>query len=195
MSFHLGNLIFIIGFVLYAGIRHTFERRVRNNEHIVNRADGRERMLIAVMVVGAFLLPALYLFTPWLGFADYDWPRRTLFLGTLLMGLALWLFWRAHADLGANWSVTLQIRQQHQLIKQGVYRSVRHPMYAAIWLFSFAQGLLLQNWLAGWAAIVAFAPMYFLRAPREEAMLCEVFGQAYRDYMRQTGRIFPKVRR
>lgn len=114
--------------------------------------------------------------------------------GTLLMGLALWLFWRAHADLGANWSMTLQARKGHQLIRQGVYKSIRHPMYAAIWLFGCAQGLLLSNWLAGWAAVVAFAPMYFLRTPREEAMLCEVFGQEYRDYMRQTGRIFPKVR-
>jgi protein-S-isoprenylcysteine O-methyltransferase Ste14 len=194
MSFHSGNLVFLVGFVLYVGIRHTFERRARNNEYVVNRADGRERMLIAIVAAGSLLLPVLYLFTPWLGFADYDWPRRTLLPGTLLMGLALWLFWRAHADLGANWSMTLQVRKGHQLIRQGVYNSIRHPMYAAIWLFGFAQGLLLSNWLAGWAAVVAFAPMYFLRTLREEAMMCEVFGQEYRDYMRQTGRIFPKVR-
>lgn len=125
MSFHsgnlAGNLVFIIGFVLYAGIRHTFERRTRSNEHVVNRADGRERMLIVVMAVGSFLLPLLYLLTPWPSYADYELPRWVLFLGTLLMGLALWLFWRAHADLGANWSMTLQIRKQHPLSKQGVY--------------------------------------------------------------------------
>lgn len=66
-------------------------------------------------------------------------------------------------------------------------------MYAAIWLFSFAQGLLLQNWLADWAAVAAFAPMYFLRTPREEAMMLEVFGTDYRDYRNETGRLLPRL--
>ena len=73
------------------------------------------------------------------------------------MLLSLWLFWRSHADLGKNWSVSLEVRQGHQLIKHGVYRSIRHPMYASIWLWCLAQGLLLENWLAGWYALVAFA--------------------------------------
>lgn len=188
------NLVFIIGFVCYAGIRHHFERRAAGNENLVNRADTRERMLIAVMAIGSFLLPALYLFTPWLGFADYRAPEWLPWLGLLTMASALWLFWRAHADLGQNWSMTLQVRKGHQLIRQGVYRRVRHPMYAAIWLFAVAQGLLLSNWLAGWAAVAAFAPMYFLRTPREEQMMIEFFGEEYRDYMRQSGRIFPRWR-
>jgi protein-S-isoprenylcysteine O-methyltransferase Ste14 len=54
-----------------------------------------------------------------------------------------------------------------------VYGTIRHPMYASIWLFGLAQGLLLENWLAGWAAVATFAPMYFLRTPREEPMMRE----------------------
>ena len=65
-------------------------------------------------------------------------------------------------------------------------------MYAAIWLFGLAQGLLLANWLAGWSAFVAFAVMYFVRTPREEQLMCERFGDAYREYMRRTGRLFPR---
>jgi protein-S-isoprenylcysteine O-methyltransferase Ste14 len=111
------------------------------------------------------------------------------------MLLALWLFWRSHADLGLNWSVSLEIRAEHELVQHGVYRRIRHPMYAAIWLFSAAQGMLLENWLAGWSALVPFAPMYFVRTPREERMLCEFLGQPYRDYMQQTGRLWPRLRR
>jgi protein-S-isoprenylcysteine O-methyltransferase Ste14 len=109
------------------------------------------------------------------------------------MCFALWLFWRSHTDLGRNWSVTLEVRKGHQLVSNGVYRSIRHPMYASIWLTSVAQGLLLQNWLAGWPGLVTFGLMYFVRISREERMMCEVFGQQYRDYMRQTGRIFPQL--
>jgi protein-S-isoprenylcysteine O-methyltransferase Ste14 len=96
--------------------------------------------------------------------------------------------------LGQNWSVTLELHKGHQLVKHGVYRLVRHPMYASILLWDLAQGLLLQNWLAGWSALVAFVVLYALRAPREEQMMCECFGEEYREYMRQTGRLFPRLR-
>ena len=45
----------------------------------------------------------------------------------------------AHADLGLNWSITLEMRKGHELIVHGVYRRIRHPMYAAIFLFAVAQ--------------------------------------------------------
>ena len=110
------------------------------------------------------------------------------------MVVALWLFWTSHADLGKNWSRTLEIQKGHQLVTHGVYRSVRHPMYASIWLFSLAQGLLLESWLAGWSAFVAFAILYFVRIPHEERMMREFFGRDYTDYMAQTGRIFPRIK-
>jgi protein-S-isoprenylcysteine O-methyltransferase Ste14 len=187
------NLVFFIGFIAYVGVRAVFERRARGNEKAVSRADWRDRTLIGIMAVGGLLLPALYLFTPWLAFADYRLPAFVPWCGAAVMVIALWLFWRSHADLGQNWSVTLELRKGHDLVKHGVYHWIRHPMYGAIWLFGLGQGLLLENWLAGWSAIVAFAPMYFVRVPREEGMMCEFFGQEYRDYMRQTGRLFPRI--
>ena len=68
-------------------------------------------------------------------------------------------------------------------------------MYAAIWLFSIAQASLLNNWLAGWAVVFAFALMYVLRTPVEEQMMRDQFGKDYEDYMAETGRIFPLVMR
>jgi protein-S-isoprenylcysteine O-methyltransferase Ste14 len=187
------NIVFLIAFIAYIGIRGVFERRVKKNEKTVNRMDGLEKALLFIVITGSLLLPALYLVTPWLAFADYELPGFAPWCGTVLMVAALWLFWRSHSDLGDNWSVTLQLRKDHQLVKHGVYRSIRHPMYASIWLFALGQGLLLENWLAGWSAFATFALMYFLRVPREERMMCEFFGQEYRDYMRQTGRLFPRL--
>jgi len=194
MKIHLWDTVFLIGFIAYLVIRGIFERRIKSNEKVVSRSHGRDRCLILIMVVGGLLLPVIYLFTPWMGFADYRLPAFVPWFGTALMVSALWLFWHSHADLGQNWSVTLEIRKGHQLVTHGVYRSIRHPMYASIWLFSLAQGLLLQNWLAGWSAFVAFAIMYFVRTPQEEQMMCEFFGQEYRDYIKRTGRLFPRTR-
>lgn len=188
------NLVFLVGFILYVTIRGVFEQRTKHNVKLIRRRDARELILLGVLGVGTMFLPLLYLFTPWLGFADYRLPTWAPWCGSVVMVAALWLFWKSHADLGENWSISLEIRQGHQLVRDGVYRSIRHPMYAAIWLFSLAQGLLLHNWLAGWSAVVLFTLVYCARTPREEQMMCEFFGQDYRDYMQQTGRLLPRVR-
>lgn len=193
MRTHLWNSVFLVSFITFVGIREVFKRRTRGIERTVSRLDALEIALLFICTVAVPVLPVLFLFTPWLGFADYRLPAFAPWCGTGFMVAALWLFWRSHADLGKNWSVTLEIRKGHQVIKHGVYRSIRHPMYASFLLWCLGQGLLLENWLAGWSAVVTFALLYFIRTPREEEMMCEVFGQEYRDYMRQTGRIVPRL--
>ena len=187
------NLIYLAGLVVYVAIRGVFGGRTKGNEKTISRADGIDRLLVALVFVGNLVLPALYLFTPWLGWADYRAPIVVPGCGALLMVGALWLFWRSHVDLGLNWSITLEMRKGHELVTQGVYRRVRHPMYAAIFLFAIAQGLVLQNWVAGWGGFVSFAVLYLVRAPREEKMMSEFFGEAYRDYVQRTGRLLPHL--
>ena len=158
-------------------IRHRFLQQTKHEKKAVSIFDKSEKLLLAAMFPPVILLPLLYLFTPLLTFADYRLPAVVPWLGAVTMVVTLWLFWRSHADLGQNWSVSLEIREGYQLVTHGVYRYVRHPMYASIWLWGLAQGLLLQNWLAGWSVVPVFAVMYFLRTPREERMMCDAFGE------------------
>jgi len=188
------NIVFFAGFIVYASIRHVFERRTKGIEKGVRRIDALEKVLLVLVAVGNFILPVLYLFTPFLAFADYRLPAFLPWCGSATMLAALWLFWRSHSDLGLNWSAFLEMRQDHQLIRQGVYRSIRHPMYVSIFLFGLAQALLLQNWIAGLSGLVTFLPLYVVRTPREERMMREWFGEEYQDYMRQTGRIIPRLK-
>ena len=185
------NLVFFVGLVLFTYTRHVFITRTKNTPKVIRRVDSLEKILLLAMVPPTFLLPLLYLFTPLLAFADYALPVAVSFAGAIMMIISLWLFQRSHADLGANWSVSLELREGHRLIKHGVYRWIRHPMYAAIWLWAIAQGMLLRNWLAGWSMAPAFAAMYFLRTPREERLMYESFGDEYRTYASRTGRLFP----
>jgi protein-S-isoprenylcysteine O-methyltransferase Ste14 len=66
-------------------------------------------------------------------------------------------------------------------------------MYASMWLWGVAQALLLQNWVAGWAGLVSFLPLYLLRVPREERMMLDEFGGEYRAYMDRTDRVVPRL--
>jgi protein-S-isoprenylcysteine O-methyltransferase Ste14 len=195
MRIHVWNVIYLAGFIVYVAIRGVFGAQTKSNEKTVSEAGILDRALLIPVFLGNIVLPALYLFTPWLALADYRLPLFLQCCGVITMIVALWLFWRAHVDLGLNWSITLEMRKEHELITHGVYRRIRHPMYAAIFLFAVAQGFLLQNWLAGWGGFVTFGLLYLIRTPREERMMGEFFGESYRDYIQRTGRLWPRFRR
>jgi hypothetical protein len=68
------DLIYLVGFIAYVSIRGVFERRTSGIEKTVSRMDAREKILLLLVGVGSLLLPLLYLFTPWLRFANYRLP-------------------------------------------------------------------------------------------------------------------------
>jgi protein-S-isoprenylcysteine O-methyltransferase Ste14 len=146
------NVVFLIGFIVYVWIRHVFIRRTKSNEKAISRLDARERTLMLLVMPGALLLPVVYLFTPWLAFADYRLPAFAPWCGTILLVAALWLFWRSHADLGQNWSVTLELRKGHQLVKHGVYHdSSSHVcLHLALSLGRDCFAKLAGGWLLSW---------------------------------------------
>ena len=66
-------------------------------------------------------------------------------------------------------------------------------MYFSFALWSIAQCLLLQNFLAGFSTLIIDGIMYFIRVPKEEQMMLDQFGDEYRKYMKRTWRLFPKI--
>ncbi|GAA5345828.1 protein-S-isoprenylcysteine O-methyltransferase Ste14 [Planifilum fimeticola] len=186
---------YFLGLIVMQMIRRPYERRVKSNRIVVARKTALEKFLLAQMAVGIVFIPLIYAFTSLLDFADYRLPSWTTWLGIGVSAAALWFFWRSHADLGRNWSPTLELREEHELITHGVYQYVRHPMYAAGMLWGAVQGLILHNWIAGWSPFLSLLILYFLRVSREEQMMLDQFGEAYQAYRQRTGRIFPRWRR
>jgi protein-S-isoprenylcysteine O-methyltransferase Ste14 len=187
------KIIYFTGFVVMFGLRLYYRWLARDNRIVVNRKDSLEILLLALAFVGMAVIPLTYVFTSRLKFADYQLPSWAGWIGTAVFALALFLLWRSHAELGRNWSQSLELREGHRLVTRGVYKYVRHPMYAAFLLWGISQPLLLHNWLAGWSHLAAFAPLYFLRVPREEQMMLDEFGEEYRAYMSKTGRVIPRL--
>jgi len=105
----------------------------------------------------------------------------------------LWWFYRSHADLGAYWSVTLEVRENHRLITHGTYRLVRHPMYSALFLCAIGQALVLPNWVAGPSYLLALVILFAFRVGAEEKMMLETFGNEYAAYMTKTKRLVPRL--
>jgi protein-S-isoprenylcysteine O-methyltransferase Ste14 len=188
------KIIWCLGVVSWFVIRYPHARRSRRISKSRIFARSLERVLLLISSCGLGVLPALFVFSDLLKFADYPIRVWQPWAGLAIFGFALWMFRETHAELGRNWSVTLELRTDHSLVTDGIYARVRHPMYTAFWLWALAQAVLLPNWIAGPAGIVGFGTLYFFRVGREEAMLLETFGKSYSDYMSRTGRVMPRLR-
>jgi protein-S-isoprenylcysteine O-methyltransferase Ste14 len=116
---------------------------------VVRSRKGKLEIVLLTMAWLAFFLPLVWIATPVLAFADYTLRPVPLLTGAVCLTFGLWLFYRSHTDLGANWSITLEVREKHTLVTQGVYRRIRHPMYTALLLYSVGQALVLPNYVAG----------------------------------------------
>ena len=193
MTPFIAKLVWWAGIVGWYIIRYPHQRRSRKTPIASRRERVRERVLLSISFAGLFIVPAIQVTTDAPRFADYSFNPALAWLGTLVFALSLLLFHRTHHDLGRSWSVTLEIRQTHRLVTSGVYRYVRHPMYAAFFLWAIAQALLLPNWIAGFAGLVGFGTLFGFRVGREERMMEATFGEAYRAYAVQTWRVVPGV--
>jgi len=180
------------GIIAEMAIRAPISQRKRKETKSESRVSRQEKILLGLLFLAMFFLPLFYSATPWLDFANYSLPIWAGWLGVILLLFALLVFWRSHADLGLNWSPSLEIRAEHKLITNGIFGYIRHPMYASQWIWVIAQPLLLQNWIAGFLDILVFVAFYFLRVRAEEKMMLDTFGDEYGEYVKRTGAIFPK---
>jgi protein-S-isoprenylcysteine O-methyltransferase Ste14 len=185
--------IYFLGIIAEIIIRAPINEKRKQGKISEQHVTIQERTLLGLLFLAMFFVPIIYVATNWLDFANYTLPAWAGWLGVLLLAGALLVFWRAHADLGVNWSPSLEIREQHELITRGIYGIIRHPMYASQWLWVIAQPLLLQNWIAGFLNLLVLIPFYFLRVKAEEQMMLDSFGAEYQEYMKRTGRILPRI--
>ena len=184
--------IYFVAIIIEMAIRAPLNKKRKLEKMSERRFTNQEKALLGLLSLGMFFIPIIYGATNWLDFADYTLPLWARWLGIVLIAGALFVFWRAHADLGLNWSPTLEIREKHELITHGIYGVVRHAMYASQWLWVLAQPLLLPNWIAGFANLLVFIPFYFLRVKAEEQLMLEQFGEQYRSYMQKVGGVVPR---
>ena len=61
------------------------------------------------------------------------------------------------------------------------------------YIYVIALGLLSSNSLVLISGFMTWTLLYVLRVPEEERMMVEEFGEQYRQYMKKTGRIIPKI--
>ena len=188
-----GEVSWLLGIVAWYVIRYPFERRAKRLRVVRDYRSLPEKVALSAALFGMAILPAFYVATGIPREADYPARPWATVAGIVIFVFGLWVFRRSHKDLGRNWSVTLEIREKHKLVTRGLYRFIRHPMYASFLLIALAQAFLLPNWVAGLSGLVGLAVLFFMRVNVEERMMSDTFGEEYRVYSGKTKRIIPYI--
>jgi len=178
------------------GISTYFRRKADKDtgEKVARKVDGT--VMMTLIRIGGLLLwfsPLVYLINPnWMAWSKLNLPETVRWIGvgtgTLTTLGVYWLF----SSIGSGITPTSATRKEHKLVTNGIYRYIRHPLYTfgASMFISF--GMIADNWFIAALGILTFILMA-IRTPKEEANLIEKFGDEYREYMKQTGRFFPKI--
>ncbi len=186
------KIIYFIELMVATTIRKIYTSGKKESNLIIQKKSTIELIFLVLNGVG-MIVPIIYVFSSVLDFANYSLPNWLGWAGIVIFALAIWLLWRSHHDLGRHWTVTVALRDDHELITSGVYRYIRHPMYSAHLLWAIAQIMILHNWIAGYSFLIVQIPFYLIRIKNEEAMMIEQFGDAYKTYMEETDRLIPKL--
>jgi protein-S-isoprenylcysteine O-methyltransferase Ste14 len=158
------------------------------------REEGPVSKLAGLLgLVGFISLIAFAIHPGWLEFASLSFPiwLRWAGVGMAVLGFAL-LQW-AQVTLGKSWSDTPRMMKEQTLIMSGPYQFIRHPIYTAFILILGSTLFISANWLIGFAWIGMISLEIASRIGFEEGLMLEYFGDTYREYMKRTGQLLPKI--
>jgi len=187
MSQHrLLMLPWVVFIVVWAALSLTVKRSVRRE------LWGSRLLVIAANGAGYVLIFAS---DSRLGALDIEWTHATLapcvagFVLTVAgIAFAIW----ARLYIGRNWSSSVTIKQDHQLIRTGPYSLVRHPIYFGIILASLGTALALRQ-VRGLIGLPIIVAGFWYKAHVEERFMLKHFGPEYQGYRRETRALIPFV--
>jgi protein-S-isoprenylcysteine O-methyltransferase Ste14 len=182
-----GATCFAVAFLAVVGLQRLLETFKRRGTMV-----GQQQMrwsfyaffflhaLIIIGALGEFLLSDRML----------KWPATVA--GLLLYATSLVVRNVAIRALGRFWSLQIEIRSEHQLVREGIYNYIRHPAYLAITLEVLSIPVTVNAWWTALFAAVTYVPLLVYRLRVEERALVDKFGDQYRSYQREVGALWPR---
>ncbi|MBI4722843.1 MAG: isoprenylcysteine carboxylmethyltransferase family protein [Candidatus Stahlbacteria bacterium] len=113
--------------------------------------------------------------------------------GIILIIYGLLIRWIAIFSLKHQFTVDISITKNHHLVREGIYRFVRHPAYAGSLLSFLGLGLFFANYLSMLIIFIPICSAFLYRIHIEEKVLIDTFGDKYVNYCASTKRLIPGI--
>ena len=189
------RIVFGALFLLLFGLVTTYRVKAQSGRKIdYSKEGGAVFLALRLGGLSIWLYCLLYVVYPRvLTWSFIELPSVVRWAGVGLVLLLIPFIVSAQRALGRNVSPTVITHEDHELVTDGPYRWIRNPLYTAGATLFTGLGLTSASaflLVGGLVSLVLVA----IRLPTEEAELEKRFGQAYRDYVRRTGRFLPRLR-
>ena len=190
----IGLEMTIINLVVSTGIVLIYMRVFKNFKDAKKQNENKKKevkSIVETVSMSAFFLVCTILVLLKIG--TYSFHNIYLNIAAIIiyiLGTSFNLLGRYY--LGKNWGNNVITYNDHTLITKGVYRYVRHPLYASIIWMLYAVSILYQNYLVAILNTIIFIPFMSYRAKQEEKELIKIFNE-YEQYKEKVGMFFPRI--
>jgi protein-S-isoprenylcysteine O-methyltransferase Ste14 len=174
-----------ITFLIYWQLKAANTKKTQRLEPAGSRILRALTILVAIVLLSTTWIPLPWLYRHlWrVGFWLF-WLGAALTVGGLLF--AVW----AREHLARNWSSSVSIKQDHELITTGPYAVVRHPIYTGI-LTGFVGFAIALSEVRGFVVFVLFILVFWAKLSMEEQWMRSQFGETYAKYVHRTAALVP----
>lgn len=162
------------------------------NVKATSRREGFATFLLnrIFVVVGALLLVVGPQPIHWLNERFVPPIMTAYWLGLFMVAAGLAFAVWARVYLGRNWSATVTIKQDHELVRTGPYGVVRHPIYTGILLALLGTAIAIGEW-RGLLALASITIGFLFKIRTEERFMGEIFGERYARYRAEVPALIP----
>jgi len=119
---------------------------------------------------------------------EWDWVTTSALIG-IVVGLALRVW--AVLTLGRYFTWFITVHDDHQVIRSGPFRFIRHPAYCGAWILFISTVLLIHAWFAAVFSLLLQLSAYVRRIRYEEEMMIDKFGDSYETYRSEVKAFVP----
>ena len=190
----IGLEMLIINFVVTAGIVLIYRRVFINFKDAKKQREQKQKevkSIVETASMSAFFLVCSIIVLSRIGIYTFHSTLLNV-IALLVYLLGVFVNLQGRENLGKNWGNNVVIYKDHTLVTNGVYRFVRHPLYASIIWMIYAVSVVYQNYLVAILNTIIFIPFMAYRAKQEEKELIKIFGE-YERYKKSVGMFFPKI--
>lgn len=182
--------LFIATYVIWLISEIALNRMLHSNSTDKQGADKNSLLIIWVIIVTA-VTGAVFIANKFAMPISANGVIKYVGLGVILCGVVLRII--AIRTLGKFFTVDVTIRQNHQLVKNGMYKYFRHPSYTASLLSFIGFGLSLNNWYSLLIIVATIVAVFTMRIRIEERALTTQFGEQYLQYKKQAWGLVPFI--
>lgn len=114
-------------------------------------------------------------------------------IGAIIIVIGIILRITGAITLGKYFSLHIEIANNHKIIKKGIFRYIRHPMYLASLMIGMGAVIMFASWIGLIVYLLIFIPIFVHRIKLEEKYLLRRFDDEYRRYIKQTAALIPGI--